>query len=175
MGLNNINAEAAGRFVEEARHAPEVAVKTKRVEGQWVFEEGSPQFRATVPYQNGQCTLKSDFAPFMGGWGSAPDPIQYCLYGLAACYAGTFVSVATMEGVTLRSLRVTAENKVNLMRTLGLSQEPIVERVDMTVSVEADAPAERLKEIEKMARERCPGVYCLENPIPLVTHLEIRT
>jgi len=40
----------------------------------------------------------------MGGEGLAPDPIQYCLYGLAACYAGTFAGLAAAQGVSWRSL-----------------------------------------------------------------------
>jgi uncharacterized OsmC-like protein len=37
--------------------------------------------------------------------------------------------------------------------------------------VKSDAKDEQLKELEKMANERCPGVYCLINPIPLETEL----
>jgi uncharacterized OsmC-like protein len=37
--------------------------------------------------------------------------------------------------------------------------------------VKADVKEEQLREIEKIAHERCPGVYCLVNPIPLETEL----
>ena len=115
--------------------------------------------------------MESDFAPFMGGKGLAPDPIQYCLYGLAACYAGTFVSLATMEGISLRGLKISVENKVDLTRTLGLSSNPIVEGVEVTLTVASDVQRERLEQIEALARDRCPGVYCLINPIQLTTRL----
>lgn len=171
MGLNNINTEAAGTFMEEAKNHPEVAKKSKRVEGEWVFEEGKPQFKAVLAYKEGERVLESDFAPFMGGKGLAPDPIQYCLYGMAACFAGTFVSLATMEGVALRRLKIVVKNKVDLTRTFGLSSNPVVEGVELTLEVESDATREKLKEIESLAKERCPGVYCLVNPIPLTTRL----
>jgi uncharacterized OsmC-like protein len=109
----------------------------------------------------------------MGGGGRKPDPVQYCLYGLAACFAGTFATLAAMEGVALKKLVVAAENRVDLSRTLGLSWNPIVEGVEITVMVSADAPREKLEEIERLARERCPGVYCLTTPIPLTTHLVV--
>ena len=115
--------------------------------------------------------MDSDFAPFMGGRGLAPDPIQYCLYGMAACYAGTFVSLATMEGIALRGLKISVENKVDLTRTLGLSSNPIVEGVEVTLTVASDVQRERLEQIEALARDRCPGVYCLINPIQLTTRL----
>jgi uncharacterized OsmC-like protein len=171
MGLNNINTEAAGKFMEEAKNDPLVAKKSKRVEGEWVFEEGQPQFKATLAFNEGERVLESDFAPFMGGMGLAPDPIQYCLYGLAACYAATFVSIAAMEGIALQGVKIAVENKVDLTRALGLSSNPIVEGVEVTLTVKADVPRERLESIEALARDRCPGVYCLVNPIQLTTSL----
>ncbi len=115
--------------------------------------------------------MESDFAPFMGGKGLAPDPIQYCLYGLAACYAATFVSLAAMEGLTLGDVKIAVENKVDLTRTLGLSSNPIVEGVEVTLTVAADVSQEKLEHVEALARDRCPGVYCLINPIQLTTNL----
>ncbi len=171
MGLNNINTDAAGKFMEEARNDPQIAKKSKRVEGEWVFEDGKSQFKATLAFKEGERVVESDFAPFMGGKGLAPDPIQYCLYGMAACYAGTFVSVATMDGIALRGLKISVENKVDLTRTLGLSSNPIVEGVEVTLTVASDVQRERLEQIEALARDRCPGVYCLINPIQLTTRL----
>ncbi len=173
MSLNNVNTEAMGKFFEQAKADPETAKKKKRVEGEWVFEEGKAQFKATLAFKQGERVVESDFAPFMGGRGLAPDPVQYCLYGLAACYAGTFVSIATMEGVELRELRVAIENKMDLSRALGLSDNPIVEGVEIVLSVSSDAPREKLEEIEAEAKERCPGVYCLTEPIPLSTRVEV--
>ena len=173
MGINNINTEAAGKFLEEAKSDPELTKKVKKVEGEWVFDEGKPQFRSTLAFMNGESTVESDFAPFMGGSGVAPDPIQYCLFGMAACYAGTFVSLAAMEGIELSSVKVAAENRVDLSRSLGLSDNPIVEEVKITLNVVSGASREKLEELEKLTKERCPGVYCLTNPIPLETVLEI--
>ena len=63
------------------------------------------------------------------------------------------------------------ENKVDLTITFGLSSNPIVEGVELTLEVESDAPQEKLEDIETLTKERCPGAYCLVNPIPLTTHL----
>ncbi len=173
MGVNNVNTEAIMAFAAEVQRDPQAAKKRKRVEGEWVLQEGQPQFRARLEYSTGADVVESDGAPFMGGGGRKPDPIQYCLYGLAACFAGTFATLAAMEGVALKKLVVAAENRVDLSRTLGLSSNPIVEGVEITVMVSADAPREKLEEIERLARERCPGVYCLTTPIPLTTHLVV--
>lgn len=172
MKVNNVDLPEMMRFVEQAVADPTVLKKRKRVEGVWDFEDGHPQFKATVAYPKGEHTIEADLAPFMGGAGLAPDPIQYCLYGLAACFAGTFASLAAADGVVLKSLRVIAENQVDLTRPMGLGDKPVVERVSLTVVAESDATDAKLKDLEHLARDRCPGVYCLTQPIPLETRVE---
>jgi uncharacterized OsmC-like protein len=171
MKPNNVNVQGMMAFMEEASANPAVLKKQKRIEGVWNLEEGHPQFKATLAYQTGERTIESDLAPSMGGAGLAPDPIQYCLYGLAACYAGTFVSVAASEGVVLRSLRVVAENHVDFTQPMGLGNRPIVERVSLTLVADTDADDDKLAALESSARDRCPGVYCITRPIPLTTSI----
>src|SRR3990167_8259007 len=166
MKLNNINLDKAGAFVEEVKADKSKAIKIKKVEGSWNFIEGKPQFASTLEHPKGVTVIEADGPPFMGGSGIKPDPVQYCLFGLAACFAQTFASIAAEKGIKLDKLKVTAENKVNLSRALGLSNEPIVERVKLLVEV-SDVDKDKLKEIEQLAEERCPGVYCLTNPIKL--------
>ncbi|MBI2575728.1 OsmC family protein [Candidatus Woesearchaeota archaeon] len=167
MKLNNVDMGKAGVFVEEVMKDKSNALKAKKVEGTWTLEEGKPQFSATLEHANGRTTIEADGPPFLGGSGMKPDPVQYCLFGLAACYAQTFASIAAEKGIELKKLDVAAENQVNLTRALGLSNDPIVEKAKITVEVMSDADASILHEIEGLARERCPGVYCLTNPIRL--------
>jgi len=166
MKLNNINLDKAGAFVEEVKKDKSKAIKVKRIEGGWNFNDGKPQFASTLEHANGSTIMEADGPPFMGGSGVKPDPVQYCLFGLAACFAQTFASVAAEKGIELTKLKVAAENKVNLSRALGLGNEPIVERVKLIVEV-SDVDKDKIKEIEQLAKERCPGVYCLTNPIKL--------
>jgi hypothetical protein len=42
-----------------------------------------------------------------------------------------------------------------------------MEKVKITTSVKSESKEELLKELEMLACEKCPGVYCLVNPIPL--------
>lgn len=172
MRVNNVDVEAMGKFAGQVEADPDLAKKEKRVVGSWNFDDDRPQFSAVLQYKEGERTVESDFAPFMGGGGLAPDPIQYCLYGMAACYAGTFASLAAGQGVELKALSVVAENRVDLSRSMGLSDNPVVEGVSLTLHVDADADNSILRELERMARDRCPGVYCLTEPIPLETRLE---
>ncbi len=172
--MNHINLEGLKIFVEEVKKDLSKAKKSKRVECSWNFDEGKPQIETKTQHPRGETILQADFAPFMGGEGLAPDPIQYCLFGLAACLSGTFMSIATIMGIKIQELKVSAENLVDLSKTLGLTNNPIIEKVKVTATVKSDAKEEQLKEIEKLANERCPGVYCLVNTIPLETELVIK-
>jgi uncharacterized OsmC-like protein len=91
---------------------------------------------------------------------------------LAACCAGTFVALAAADGVALRSLRVIAENNVDLTGPMGLGDQPVVERVSLKRVLESDADDARLQRLEPLARERCPGGFCLTQPIRLTTSVE---
>src|SRR3989338_2171058 len=99
MKINNVDMEKAGAFVEEVKNDKSKAIKVKRVEGSWNLGEGKPQFISNLEHANGSTIAEADAPPFLGGNGIKPDPVQYCLFGLAACYAQTFASVAAEKGV----------------------------------------------------------------------------
>ncbi len=101
MKKNNVNLATVGALAERAKTDPSAAKLQKRVEGAWSFREGSPQFTATVAHGDGTSLLWADMAVPFGGAGLAPDPLQYMLFGLAACYTATLVMIASMEGVDL--------------------------------------------------------------------------
>jgi len=169
--MNRINLEAIQKFIEEANKDPQLFIKTKKVVGEWNLQEGKAQFSAELEYAKGKTILEADLAPFMGGEGLKPDPIQYCLFGIASCYAGTFATIATKEGVLINSMKVSAENQIDLSTPMGVSNNPIVKSIKITVEIKSNASEEKLKEIQKEAMEKCPGVYCVSNPIPVIAEV----
>ncbi len=170
MKINNVNLEKAGAFIEEVKQDKNKALKVKKVEGTWNFKDGKTQFTAVLEHPQGSTIIEADGPPFLGGSGIKPDPVQYCLFGLAACFAQTFASIAAEKGIKLNELKVSVENKVNLSKALGLNDEPIVENVKLQVSASGEG-GENLDEVKRLAEERCPGVYCLTNPIKLDVEL----
>ncbi len=169
--MNNVNASKMQAFVEELKANPDAGKKHKTVAGDWSFEEGKPQFRAVLEFPAGRANVEAELPPFAGGWGTSPDPIQYCLYGLAACFAVTFAATATSEGVALKKLRVTAENWMNLQKQMGLSKENIIEKVKFTVDADADVPASKMRDLLRLAEERCPGTECVTRSVPFEARL----
>ena len=173
--MHNVNLEALNTTVEKARQDPSAVLMSTAFDGEWNVEAG-PQFSAAIPLPNGeQVTFAADFPPPMGGTGSAPNPLAYCFWGGLACYAMTYAQEAARAAIEIRALRARVEAQVDQSRALGVTENPPVQRIDWTLYVDADATAEQLEAIKRSADERCPGVYCLRNPIELRTSLEATT
>lgn len=169
--MHNVNVEAVAETAAKARRDPTSARQRVGFDGEWQSEEGRPQFRATIPFPGGETVFEADFPPPMGGTGAAPNPLAYCFWGGLACYAMTFAQEAAKAGVEIRSLRARAQAEVDQTRALGVSDDPPVGRIEWSLDVDADASRERLDELKSLADERCPGVWCVRNPVELETVL----
>jgi len=171
---NNVNLDALQVFSETIQKDPSKGKRTNKIEGTWNLETGKPQFSAEISYKEGKLTLEADQPPFSGGGGTRPGPMHYCLFGLASCYTATFATIAAQEGVELKSLKVEVESDVSFAKVFGVSDAPIIEEVRIELQVESEAGEEKIDEIAKLAEERCPGVYCMTNPVPLKTQVTVR-
>lgn len=171
MKLNNVNLATIGTLAERAKADVSVLRMQKRVDGAWSSADGTPQFSATLAHAAGETVLRADMAPGFGGGGLAPDPLQYMLFGLAACYSATLVMLASMEGVTLDEVRATAENSVDSAKVFGFGTGPLVERVSVKVTVRTSADDASLSRWEQAAREKCPFAFTVANAVPLETRV----
>lgn len=174
MNMNNVNLNNIKNFKESVIKNLAEAQKSKKVISEWNFQKGVPQVKAVLEYKNGTQEVFADAPFFSGGNGLAPDPLQYCLFGLCACFAGTFTAIATENNIELTALKISAENKLDLSKAIGISNNPIVKEVNLSIEVSTNTPTEILQKVVDLAIERCPGVYCLTHPIPLKTHLVIK-
>ena len=174
--MHNVNVEAVEQTANRAATDPGALMQTVALGGEWQTTPGAPQFRTEIPLPNGESvTFEADFPPPMGGTGSAPNPLAYCFWGGLACYAMTYAQEAAREGVRLRALRARVEARVDMSRALGASENPPVERIDWYLDVDSDAAPETLDAIKQTADHRCPGAWCIRNPVDLHTHLAALT
>lgn len=171
--INHIDLSKLGATVERFKANPELAKKVNKVEGEWILNKTEgPQFRAKIQTESGDVILEADQPSSLGGSGSALGPMIYCLYGVASCYLATFASVAAERAIELKSLRIAAEAHIDLSQTMGLTQNPIAEKVMFKVKVESDIPDEKIEEVKRLAEERCPAVFCLTKPINVDIRVE---
>jgi uncharacterized OsmC-like protein len=171
--VNNVDITRLEKFTKEMEQEPAKAKKTQVIEGEWVLEEGGAQFKASISYENGKTIFESDQPTNLGGGGTLPGPMHYCFFGLASCYTSTFATMASMMGIKLEKLSCRVEADVNFSKVFGLSEEPIMEGVRVTLQVKSDASEEKLKEVEQLAFQRCPVVFTLTTPVKLKTKMEI--
>ena len=167
---NNMNLEAILQTREAITKGEFPEKKPFLVEGEWLLD-GEGQFRATLEYPQGALTLVSDQPPPSGGEGRAPNPVQYCVFAMIACYATTFVTLATQRGVTIRKLRARGASEVNMKAVFDLEEGPIVEKVWIELEVESDAPRETLEELRKLANTKCPAAFTVQNAVPFESRL----
>ncbi|MCL4465578.1 MAG: OsmC family protein [Chloroflexi bacterium] len=178
MSLNNVDSERVGQTVAGFQANLDTARKTQRVEGVWNLAPGQPQFTARLAISGGEYVLEADQPPFLGGGGTRPGPVQYAVFGLAACYTATFVTLASGQGIVLEEVRTAAEFDLNFARVFGIADLPTVEEVRVTVSVRSNADEQTLSTLAQLAKERCPASYCLTNPIrltPTVSRIATQT
>ena len=171
--MHNVNLEAVRETARKAAEDPGAATQPVAFDGEWQTAEGAVQFTTEIPLPDGRSvTFEADYPPQMGGTGAAPGPLAYCFWGGIACFAMTYAQEAALKGVEIRSLRARVRTQMNMSRALGVSDMPPVEGIDWYLEVDADASPEQLAEIKELSDERCPGAYCIKNPIELRTHLE---
>ena len=169
--MNHVNMDKLKELMGAIKNDPANAKITPKVTGNWIFEEGQPQFRSDIQVEGGKFTVEADMPTKLGGWGSRPGPLHWCLYGLTSCFAFTFAALAAMENVTLSTLSVEAEGHIDFSKVFGLAENPIVEEVNFKVAVSSNSSQEKIDKILKLAEERCPAVFCLTKSIKVTTQL----
>ncbi len=166
--INGIDLDVLEKTKKMMTADPAAARKTNVIEGVWDPENA--RFTTEIEFNGRTHRLESDIPPFLGGKGERPGALHYCLFGSASCYIGTLVSVAAEEGIDLGAVRLRIANEVNFRKALGIAEEPIVEKVTITVEVEnPDVDDATLGRLKAKADEQCPGMYCLTRPIPVET------
>lgn len=172
--INNVNVSALEQVTREAETDKSKVRRTQKIQGEWLLKEGSHQFQAEVTFEGGNIVFKSDQPSNLGGGGTKPGPLHYCFFGLVSCYTATFAAMAAMMGIELKMLFAKLEGNLNFSRVFGLSQEPVMEEINITLKVASDASGEKLKEVGKLAYERCPAVFALTEKVRLNIALEVK-
>jgi len=171
--LNNVNVGMLEQVTREAETDRSKAKRSQKIEGEWLLEEGGPQFKAEVNFEGGKIVMESDQPKNLGGGGTRPGPLHYCFFGLVSCYTATFAAMASQMGIRLRKVTARLEGNLNFSRVFGLSREPVMEEIRIALQVESDAPRTKLEEVERLAYERCPAVFALTEQVKLNTSLEV--
>ncbi len=172
--MNRINIDVFKDTIKKGTNNPSSSLKKLEIEGIWrLNEQNGPQFETKLKTEKaGEILVQSDETIILGGGGTAPNPVQYCIGGLLACYSATFVKWASMEGITLNSFKIKATANMDISNALGLSDNPPISNLRIELLIESDTALENLLEINEIAKKRCPGYYCLTHGI--IPDIEIK-
>ena len=110
----------------------------------------------------------------VGGQNCAPSPLEFLLSGAVGCYAAVFAFYAAKLGVTYDSFEAVARTEFDARgHMIADAPSSAFQNVTIAISVVSDAPAEKLKEVERLAFAGCPGINTLREPVPVATRLAV--
>jgi uncharacterized OsmC-like protein len=110
----------------------------------------------------------------VGGQNCAPTPLEFLLAGAVGCYAAVFAFYAAKFGVSYDSFEAIARADFDV-RGHMMEDAPTsaFRKVTIDIALASDAPEGKLKEIERLALQGCPGVSTLRNPVAIETDLKV--
>ncbi len=116
--------------------------------------------------QAGAFTWRSDLPAPLGGTNQAPSPTALLLSALAGC-AVVFVhdTLAPQLGITVTAVEATVRCDTDARGLLGMDgAEPDLRNINLDVSVSSPDGEERVAELARVWRERCPIYLALLKP-----------
>ena len=110
----------------------------------------------------------------VGGQNVAPTPLEFLLSGAVGCYAAVFAFYAAKLGVDYESFEATARADFDVRGHMMPDAPPSSFRsVTIDMRIVSDAAPERLREIERLSLQGCPGVATLRNPVEVRSSLAV--
>ena len=166
MSLNNIDTKQVKDYKAEIKKDPKEAKFTAKIEGDWLFEAGGPQFRSTVKVKDGTYTLETSHPNFAGP-GIRPGPMAFGLFWFAACYSSTFVTEAAMRNIRLTSVKTKVEADLDYTAQFDLDESPLISEYRVIMEVKGDANDPQVQDLKEYALKRCMGMFTIRHAIAL--------
>lgn len=94
-------------------------------------------------------TLDADQPFFLGGKNTAPNAVEYLLHSLTSCLNTTLVAHASVQGIELEEVEISAEGDMNVKGFFGISDEVNrgYERIRVDMKVKTDADVETIRKL----------------------------
>lgn len=164
--LNNIETEQVTEYRKDIIRDPAEAKFTARIEGDWLFEEGGPQFRSAVKVRDGTYTMEASHPNFSGP-GVRPGPMAFGLFWFAACYSSTYVTEAAMRNIRLHSVKTRVEADLDYTAQFDLGSSPLISEYRVFIDVKGDLTDRQAQDLKQYALDRCMGMFTIRNAIRL--------
>ncbi|MEX0684859.1 MAG: OsmC family protein [Balneolales bacterium] len=155
-------ANAVGAVINQMKDNPETANVVFKADS--TLSKG---LQADVSIR--QFKLVSDEPKSLGGTDMGPNPVELILGAFAACQEIVIAAYASVLGIPLEQVKVTAEGEVDLRGFFNVSDKVRPGFKNITFNTEittSEEDPEKLEQIKFFALNRCPVLDILENPVP---------
>jgi uncharacterized OsmC-like protein len=173
MTLNNIDTNQVAAYKKEIQAKPAEAKFTAKIEGDWLFEAGGPQFRSTVKVKDGTYTMESSHPNFAGP-GIRPGPMAFGLFWFAACYSSTFVTEAAMRKLRLTGVKTRVEADLDYTAQFDLGKAPLITEYRVFMEVKGDITEAHVADLKEYALKRCMGMFTIQHAITLKADVRLQ-
>jgi len=162
MPMNGVDTPTLFATINAVKGQPELAQFTWRASNRWVggthSQSQSEGFTGAGGDHSHAATFKfdGDHPAVLVGKDNGPTPVEFLLYGLAACLTAGIANVASARGIQLTSVESKIEGSMDLRGILGLSDEVRngYDKIRVSFKIAGDAPAEKLRAIVEQSRSR---------------------
>jgi uncharacterized OsmC-like protein len=172
MALNNIDTAQIVQYKKDIQADPNDAKFTARIEGDWLFEEGGPQFRSTVKVKDDTYTMEASHPNFAGP-ACRPGPMAFGLFWFAACYTSTFVTEAAMRNIRLLKVKTRVEADLDYSAQFDLGNKPLITEYRVFMDVNGSLTDAAVQDLKEFALNRCMGMFTIKNAIALKVEVKL--
>ena len=154
-----INGSNTDRIIELATSMSEdenFGKFTFRAENHWIhgsrsrtsiqgfFADGKENTERKQPL-----TVDADQPAFLAGKNTAPNAVEHLLHALTSCLSTTLVAHASVQGIILEDVVISAEGDMDARGFFGVSNEVKkgYERIRVNIKVKSDADVDTLKSL----------------------------
>ena len=125
--------------------------------------------------QEGAWTLQVGMTDKYGGTNSGPNPGVFGRGALGSCIAIGYAMWAARLDVPITALSVEVQADYDVSGELGVSEDvrPGHSKIHYIVSVESDAPEERIREWIDLAERKSSWLDNIRNPVPVTSELRL--
>jgi uncharacterized OsmC-like protein len=160
--LNGVDLAAVAGLVQAIEATPETAATTWSAEVTW---QGAFRSEARI---RGFGPVPSDEPLALGGTDTAPNPVEQVLAALGNCLAVGYAANASVEGISIRDLRIKLDGNLDLRTFLGLAQDNAgYQSIRVSVCIASDATDEQLARLHEKVVGTSPVGHTLSRAVPV--------
>jgi uncharacterized OsmC-like protein len=177
---NGVDTATLFATLDAVRATPEMAKFQFRATNRWVsgthnqstlhgFHGATQEMTHKQPF-----TYDADHPAVLVGEDNGPTAGEFLLHALVACLTGGIATIAAARGVNLDSVDAAVEGDIDLLGTLGLSDEVRngFEQIRVSFTLRGDNP-EKLAAVVEQSRKRSAVFDVLTNGIPVAISVDV--